>query len=141
MTEHKFTDDELTKILECCITVDGCKNCINSHKGDMCQNIDDVVRQVIALINRQKAEIERLNADIDGACIFLEEYRKISKQEHENQIEMLNRMQEQIPLAIARARNEVIKEFAERLCEGRVSNDAVVIATKCLVKEMTEGKT
>ncbi len=31
-----------------------------------------------------------------------------------------------------------IKAFAERLCEGRVSNDPVVIAAKCLLKEMTE---
>ena len=31
---------------------------------------------------------------------------------------------------------EAHKEFAERLCEGRVSNDPVVIATKCLLKEM-----
>ena len=37
-------------------------------------------------------------------------------------------------------RAEAIKEFAERLCEGRVSNDPVVISTKCIVKEMTEGK-
>lgn len=33
----------------------------------------------------------------------------------------------------------VINEFADRLCEGRVSNDPVVIAAKCLLKEMTEG--
>lgn len=31
---------------------------------------------------------------------------------------------------------EAITEFAERLCEGRVSNDPVVIAAKCLLKEM-----
>lgn len=39
------------------------------------------------------------------------------------------------------AKQEAIKEFAERLCENRVSNDAVVIAAKCLVKEMVgEGE-
>lgn len=35
-------------------------------------------------------------------------------------------------------RNEVIREFVDRLCEGRVQNDPVVIAAKCLLQEMTE---
>lgn len=35
-------------------------------------------------------------------------------------------------------RNKVIREFVDRLCEGRVSNDPVVIAAKCLLQEMTE---
>ena len=41
---------------------------------------------------------------------------------------------------IEKAKSEAIKEFAERLCEGRVYNDPVVIAAKCLLKEMTEEK-
>ena len=40
---------------------------------------------------------------------------------------------------IKTAKSEAIKEFAEELCEGRVSNDPVVIAVRCAVKEMTEG--
>lgn len=36
-------------------------------------------------------------------------------------------------------RDEIIREFVERLCEGRVSNDPVVIAARVLLKEMTEG--
>lgn len=35
-------------------------------------------------------------------------------------------------------KTEAIKKFAERLCDGRVSNDPVVIAVKRTVKEMTE---
>ena len=35
-------------------------------------------------------------------------------------------------------KTEAIKELADRLCDGRVSNDPVVIAVKCTVKEMTE---
>lgn len=41
---------------------------------------------------------------------------------------------------IARHKSQAIKEFAERVCEGRISNDPVVIAVRCAVKEMTEGK-
>lgn len=76
MFEHKYTDEELTKILECCITSDGCKNCINSYKGDMCQNVDDVVRQAIASFNRQKAEIEDLEIKNEHLVCFLAEARR-----------------------------------------------------------------
>ena len=31
-----------------------------------------------------------------------------------------------------------VKEFAERLCEGRVSNDPVVIAVKVELKELID---
>lgn len=32
-----------------------------------------------------------------------------------------------------------VKEFAERLCEGRVSNDPVVIAVKVELEMLTKG--
>ena len=35
---------------------------------------------------------------------------------------------------------EAIISFAKRLCDGRVSNDPVVIAAKALLKELTEDK-
>lgn len=38
------------------------------------------------------------------------------------------------------AKAEAYKEFAERLCEDRVSNDPVVIAAKCLLKELVGDK-
>ena len=72
MTDHKFTVDEVIKALECCRTIDGndCKNCAYhgkiyeiGHGG--CTN--DLVGDALALINRQKAEIERLrkyNTDV-----------------------------------------------------------------------------
>ena len=45
-----------------------------------------------------------------------------------------------VKLVTEKIRHEAIKEFAERLCEGRVSNDPVVIAVKVELKEMTEGR-
>lgn len=60
-------------------------------------------------------ELNNQKAEIDSACVFLEEQRKHSHQEHEKQMEMLKQIEHQIPLAIARARNEAIKEFAERV--------------------------
>ena len=39
-------------------------------------------------------------------------------------------------ILIDNAKAEAYKEFAERMCEDRVSNDSVVIAAKCLLKEI-----
>jgi hypothetical protein len=109
------------------------------------------LENALDLVNRQKAEIERLQADIDGACVFLEEQNKKRTQEHKIQMELLNKLQEQIPLAIARAKSEAIKEFAERLkakeathfCKcGRTFTytDLFNGEIDTIVKEMTEGQ-
>ena len=63
MTDHKFTDDEIIKALECCSSNNNanCKECPYDDKG--CEFEQDA----LALINRQKAEIERLqkyNTDV-----------------------------------------------------------------------------
>lgn len=74
------------------------------------------VQDILDLINRQKVEIKRLESEAectDGYAAAL--------------VEM--------------TRAEAIKKFAEMVCEGRVSNDPVVIAVRCAVKEMTEGAT
>lgn len=67
MTDHKFTDDEVIKALECCT------NCICNHaktdtecplvKMAFCKNY--LMKQSLALINRQKAEIEKLKEGND----------------------------------------------------------------------------
>lgn len=75
-----------------------------------------------AFINRQKAEIDEL--------------RKSEESAKQNAVNMARAM----PNIAKATRIEAIKEFAEYLCDGRVSNDPVVIAAKCAVKEMTEEK-
>lgn len=40
---------------------------------------------------------------------------------------------------IENAKSEAVNKFAERLCEGRVENDPVVIAVKCELKAYVEG--
>lgn len=88
-------------------------------------------------LNDQKAEI-------DSMCAFLEEERKDSHQEHEKQMEMLKEIEKQIPLALARARNEAIKDFAEKLKDIFVTIDGTFECWEIeehidnLVKEMTE---
>lgn len=62
MKNKKFTDAEIIKVLECCYLPKGfCENC--PLRDEDCSNVlDDVVtvRRIIDLINRQKAEIEKL---------------------------------------------------------------------------------
>ena len=112
MTDHKFTDDDVIKALEYCLEdVANCNNCPYERYCDMHEN--NMVRDTLALINRQKAEIEMLNKTLSEQFDSYENIRK-------------------------KAKSEAIKDFAERLCEGRVSNDPVVIAAKCLLKEMIE---
>lgn len=78
------------------------------------------MRSALDLINRQKAEIERLTTLAELGRMRANDYRAMRDK-----------------AKIARA--EAIKEFADRLREGRVSNDPVVIAVNAELK-MTEEK-
>ena len=93
-----MTDNEIIKALECCSSpkVNACDDC-PFHKRCY-ENNEWLEKQAIDLINRQKAEIERLTVpkeliddDFCGVvCEFAEEL-------------------------IEKAKAEVVKEFAERL--------------------------
>ena len=84
-------------------------------------------------INRQKAEIERLNKNLDN----MTKTAKQIKQEYEK---VLNHYFIDTEINNGETpRQRVITEFAERLCEDRVSNDPVVIAVKTELKMMKEG--
>lgn len=64
MTDKKYTDEEIIKALECCCTSTGaCEN--NCPMCDL-ENCNDVLMAdyVFDLINRQKAENERLNIEL-----------------------------------------------------------------------------
>lgn len=63
MTDHKFTDDEIIKALECCSSNNNsnCKECPYDDMG--CE----FERDALALINRQKAKIADLRYIINGA--------------------------------------------------------------------------
>ena len=136
MTDHKFTDDDVIKALECCVA-DGCPDCDECPFNKCCcDGTNKMLNNALSLINRQKAEIERLIACIDSASAFLEEQHKRRTQEHKVQMEMLDQIKEQIPLALARAKAEAIKEFAERLKPKLSYYDEYIVDT--LVREMTE---
>ena len=62
MHDKKLTDNEIIKALECCsknsILQEFCDVCPNLAMGSQC--MDNMVRDALDLINRQKAEIETL---------------------------------------------------------------------------------
>lgn len=60
MTEHKFTDEEVIKALECC-QGEGCADC--PMIGCPTNNCVWDAGFALDLINRQKAEIERLEKE------------------------------------------------------------------------------
>ena len=106
MTNHKVTDEEIIKALELC----------NEGEDDACvlcpyahtpNCYNESGKDALDLINRQKTEVDDL--------------REIVFMDRSEAIKLL--------------KAEAIKEFAERLCEGRVSNDPVVIAVRCLLKD------
>ena len=105
-----MTDEQIIKALECCAT-DKTDDCFRCSYDKIVYNpgygwcADRCREDALNLINRQKAEIERLKKNIDGLNIFTTNHMKV-------------------------IRLQAIKEFAERLCKGRVENDPIVIAVK-----------
>ena len=64
MSEKKFTDNEIIKALECCTTKGvSCKDCPAFVKVDR-SNCRQVLIGALNIINRQKAEIERLQSGV-----------------------------------------------------------------------------
>ena len=131
-----MTDNEIIKALECCFTNDfgktNCNKCAFYTATAKC--MDDMQNAVIALFNRQKAEIERLN----------------SKLAAKDNINDYNTAQLRIAREKLRsAKSEAIKEFAERLKRTSIGLEigddkkfkmtvVSTVAIDNLVKEMTE---
>ena len=103
----KLTDNKIKKALECCSSFDKeCKGCPLERMFD-CNCINYNCKYALDLINRLQAENERLKKGWKADVILT-----------------------------ANAKAEAYKEFVDKLCEGRVSNDNTVILAKCLLKEL-----
>jgi hypothetical protein len=107
--EETMTDNEIIKALEYC----SCKGISLCDKCPYIRKCGKLSGDALGLITRQQARIGRVDDELAVTRLLVLHYKlKYDK---------------------------AIKEFAERLCDGRVSNDPIVIATRCLVKEMMEG--
>ena len=135
MTEHKFTDDEIIRALEEELKTALVINHRFEESNDT-ENPEDhkfiaLLSDTIKLINRQKAEIERL----ENENKILSENADTAFQDGLNEAQDL--YAEQIRREI---RAEAIKEFAERLkTEMSFGRYIQVDQIDNLVKEMTEG--
>ena len=121
-----MTDNEIIKALECCHRRE-CQECVRLLTGrpieDDCRL--DLIYDALDLINRQRAEIERL----------------------QNKVEELSEvLSDTIRIRYVEAKAEAIKEFAEAVkMEFYREFDEIIpsiMADKIdsLVKEMTEGE-
>lgn len=133
MTDKKLTDSEIVEGFEHCLKNNSCNGCV-FEKTNICdsslENKIKTLKMVDDVINRQKEEIERLQAD---------------KKSLENVIK--NYFLEKAGIDIdqlAEIKSEAIKEFVVRLKEQGIKGTDVVIDDKVvfvddidnLVKEM-----
>ena len=108
-----MTDNEIIKALELCATLDS-RNCKKCPCREICKENDGTLTKLILdLINRQKAEIERLKKNIDGLNIFTKNHIKV-------------------------IRLQAIKEFAEYIIDKSQNSIIQVSDIPDYVKKMTE---
>lgn len=127
-----MTDNEIIKAFKCCHLESDFPNCNECPIENICDEVI-LTDEVYNLINRQKVEIERLEKEVKDKEMAYNDEFCLRKEWQTKCRELLKEKQ-----AI---KSEAIKEFAESICNGRVSNDPVVIAVKTeleCMKEMTE---
>ena len=139
MSNKKFTDEEIKSSLEVIATTRNCNECkIRNCKWGTCNCSQITANAALDLINRQKAEIERLGKRISGQKHALFEQQAYIA-ELQNEIVKLKDYNENLLAANTVLSNEVLEskakaeveayeEFAEKLkeewfCNGYNSPD------------------
>lgn len=125
-----MTDNEIRKALECCFIDCNCGDCPYYYKDEGCCP-DMLMNDALDLINRQKAEIERLeNENNDKERAHTDEFL-LRKEWQRRCRELLEEKQN--------AKSEAIKEFAGRLKKLKQMPLITTQDIDNLVKEMTEN--
>ena len=132
---EKLTDNEIIKALEYCTNNDDCGTdctCF-SEKQSTCGDYNGLLKQTIDIINRQKAEIEMLQAVADAE---LDTIHKLGD-DYERALE---KTQELVKKAKAEAVKELQKRIHEKLHEAEMNGVYDLVVTKDMfddaVKEM-----
>ena len=121
-----MTDNEVIKALECCGFVeDMCLDCpVQCDCEKDTEAMIDRAKAILDLINRQKAEIERLQNESIGNC----EMAVAMRSDHN--------LEGDCHYCIDKAKSEAIKEFAERL-KGNLNKDFRLYGN-CTVYDFTK---
>ena len=90
-----MTDEQIVKALECCssaLTGEACEKC--PLRGECVSKSNTIEELALDLIQRQKAEIERLteyNANLNGMCLeFTDKNTELQKQVDELKLDLEN---------------------------------------------------
>lgn len=115
-----MTDEQIIKNAEH-HKLGNCSQCDYKNYGSNCLHelLNDSIKMAKRLCD-DVADFEETRAEIKELKDILE---KVPTNAYDLQVEASEKLENQI-------KSEAIKEFAERLCKGRVENDPVVIATK-----------
>lgn len=143
MSNRKFTDDEIIKALECCNTPGFCDKCPYYDEDaddyeEACKYF--LIEDVFSLVQRQKAEIERLqavHADMTESLRLAAEANKDMSVE----LDAMRGAANSYKMHYEKAKSEAIKEFADRLIKKCDAPHWCVWMSEIedLKEEMTEG--
>lgn len=142
--ENRISDDEIISSLNVVATTRNCSECKirNCKWGDCnCSQITD--NTALGLINRQNAEIERLQKEANLVSIQFQDMQE-RYEAAQAEIERLNNIKFGADLSIGSIKTEAIKEFAEKLkkrfylCAGRCVVNVYHIDN--LLKEYEKGR-
>lgn len=141
MKNKKQTDNDIIKALECC-NDSTCKHCPMSGKDCIQRSRNNAIDFINRLQAQAKEKDDVIKAQADTIFLYesvikdktaeIERLTKLAKLGNKRAL----RAETEIDKMIVFAKSKAVKEFAERLCEGRVSNDPVVIAVKTELKMM-----
>lgn len=114
MTEHKFTDEEVIRALECCNRNGSCSKCPYDRARFEYETdcASEMTADALDLINRQRGEIERM----EEKNIENERFLNVRVMESVNAVSEAHRKYERaLEECIKSTKAEAVKEFADRL--------------------------
>ena len=115
MPDKKLTDEQIIKALEHCSynDVKRCDDCSYYEKETKTYCVNELIKDVLDLINRQKAEIERLNTMHSEMCIGMKVLKKTAIKEYREKVKSILMDKGIYPAVVKNALNEAEKILLE----------------------------
>ena len=131
-----MTDEQIVKALECCssaLTGEACEKC--PLRGECVSKSNTIEELALDLIQRQKAEIERLteyNANLNGMCLeFTDKNTELQKQVDELIEELCEtRICATVLSEKLKAKEQAVKDTAKEIYSEIGDDDILVIGTQ-----------